>query len=921
MINKNSIWFFSGRKGSAFIVVVGVLGIIIFAASMFMTSSVEEGRQTNMSVRGLHAASLAEASLERAMSILSKNINTVQPDKAKKDDFGILLRLPGKEGGSGINTEGKLGNDKQLTLSSDAQKEIELTKDSLQADGNTELDTLVDYMTDNGAESYEVSVKVKISNAFRNSPGSSYDDFKVPGVDIPWNTRFDVKNFLEGNGYTFADIEFPSGWKWLNVSIPVEIMGIKITDINIVGILDNILEKRGTKIVIGGKERSLEEITTIDFLADALINQVIAKGKTPKPYPIKIPMDKVAMPKSVAELWPSGTSISEGEGQYLEKYGEISLEAEAKIKYKDGYVSSRRVSAVKDFKVADCEPPAPMYSFFINNLSNNYIAFNNYGGQFYVNNYDFSGIFGKIKNMVTGATVDADEANNKDFPGLVRVNYSDKTENKTAPLVCNVSMMGDPGVPTVLGDDSGNLKRIMGGMEACLIVCPKSKMAVVGSKYNIQSDIVEKNPETKTSVPVKIKGRESKDDKKVGFPFDKSKNYGLELKKPENKTRLETKFFKLENSLNLVPNVAKLSVNLLNFAVTMAVKPLGEAAIGALSFDQALTFPDCFQKWEMPEMGNSWSYYTLPTTGFGANKSHLFGYSGLHPTLTKEIEGNVMKSYRQWAMCIVGMKQIDRLPLLPFPPTFLPPFPIPVWKTSIILKKYGYNLDSLSAHDDTGGDDNSVHEYDPELVENMAPNLYTNEQYAKKATYYYEDEEAFKKDFPNRVTKIGDKDVFILKGITYISGSLGSDSGPFTLDGVTDTLYVAGKGMIVCSGNISLGFNIELVDKSEDEKTLFSLVCRNGGLLVLESGKQLKIEGSVYTDRGIYILSDSSLNIIGNWVTNEFNKATMNGTVVVDYTSSRLRSSLGSLHPSRGKYDPQRYYVTFSPVWSAWRSY
>lgn len=918
-INKR---FLQRKKGSAFIVVIGVLAIIIFAATMFMTSTIEEGRHTTMSIRGLHATSLAEAALERSMTILSQNINSVKPSEASADDFGIVLRLPGSEGSSSLNQGDSLGTDKQLTLSDAASKEIVLDKDALQPGDNDELDKLVEYMTDKGAKSYEVTVKVKVANAFRNSPGKGSDDmsnFKVPGVDIGWNTRLDVKSFLEGKGYTMMNISFPAGWTWLDISIPVEILpGVKITDINVVGFLDAILPDN--LFTINGKSYSLAEITTIDFLAARLLNDVIGKGKTPAPYPIKIPMDKVKMPSSVSELWPSGVSVSEADGQYLEKYGQISFEAEAKITYNDGQTTSRRVSATKDFKVADCEPPAPMYSFFIANFNNNYITFNNYGGQFYVNNYDFSGILGKLKTIFTGA-VNTEEGENNEIPGLIRVNYVDSTANKTAPLLCNVSIIGDTGAPTVAGDDSGFLKRAMGGMEACLIANSKSEMAVCGAEYNIQSNVVRNDPETNKKVPVEIKGKtKNKETGEVtnpGFPFDKTSDYSMDIqrawKSPE--------WLSLENKINLVPNVAEMSCNILSFTIAVALKPIGNAVTKKLGVDEIISIKDCFQKWEMPYMGDPWNYCPIPNTGLGTNKTHLFGYSGLHPTLTKEIEGNVMKVYRQWAMCIVGMKSIDRLPLLPFPPTFMPPFPVPFWKSDTVLRKYGYSMSTLGALDDNGQVDNAVHEYDPSLVENMPPNLYTNEQYAKKATYYYEDAEAFQKDFTNRTTTIDGKTVFVLNGITYISGSLGSDAEPFSLEGVTDTLYVVGKGMIVCSGNFSLGFNIETLDRSENEKTVFSLICRNGGLLCLENNKQYKIEGSLYTDKGIYIMSQSSLNIIGNWVTNDFNKPAMRGTVVVDYVSSRLRSSLGSLHPTRGKYDPQRYYVTFSPIWASWRAY
>ena len=127
--------------------------------------------------------------------------------------------------------------------------------------------------------------------------------------------------------------------------------------------------------------------------------------------------------------------------------------------------------------------------------------------------------------------------------------------------------------------------------------------------------------------------------------------------------------------------------------------------------------------------------------------------------------------------------------------------------------------------------------------------------------------------------------------------------------------------MIVCSGNIYLGCNIKTLDQSEKEHTVFTMMCRKGGLIITDPNLKLRFEGSLYTDYGIYLNGKSSLHIVGNWVTNEFNKVAMGGTIVVDYVSSKVRSSLGSLHPTRGKYDPSRYHVSFSPTWASWRAH
>ncbi|HNX74330.1 MAG TPA: hypothetical protein PKM56_01415 [Candidatus Rifleibacterium sp.] len=910
----------SYRKGSAFVIVIGVLGVILFASTMFMSSTVEEGRQTSISVRGLHATSLAEAALERAMRMLADSVNEVDPSKVTAKDMAIKLRLPAKaKSGVTLGLASNLGSDEQLDLETATTEEIILSKDDLQEGvDNKELDAMVAYMTSEGAKEYDVKVTVKIDKAFRVSPGNDYSDFKVPGVDISWNLRPDVKSFLDGSGYSPLEIGFPKDMSWLDFSIPIKIGPITLVNINLTGVVDKLMPK----INVAGKDRSFKELTSLDFFADMLVNQLLCGGQ--KKYPISINFDSIPMPKDVSALWPAGVNITPtlDQGQYLEKYGQIKLECEASITYQDNYKATRRVSAIKDFKTADCEPPAPMYSFFIANLNNEFLSFNNYGGTFVVNNFDYSGTFSKIKELFTGPKeVSEEELKKREFPGLIRVNYSDKSSDGTKPLICNVALMGDWGAPPVAGDNSGAVKNVFEGIEALMILNTKTKMAVAGGKYNINAEITKKDPETNIAVPVKLAGNANPSTSdapvltpgKYGVEFA-TKNDGMAL----TKTTDYLKKLVAPGSINLVPDVGKMSTNVLALAVTLALKPMVDAAPLAKGI---VSIPDCFQKWEMPFMGTGNSFYTIPTTGTGANKTRFFGSGGMHPTLTREVEGNVLKRSRQWQMCIVGLSPTDRLPLLPFPPVYLPPPPlvIPIWKAQEILTKYDYNLEPLKANSESGNADYKTYEYDPSLLQNMPPNLYTSEQYAKKATYYYESAEAFVEDLPNRMTTVNGKKVFILNGVTYISGSLGSASSPF--NGAEGDFYVLGKGMIVCSGNFFLGSNIKVLDRGEDELTVFSLIIRNGGLLALAGGKQYEVEGSLYTDKGIYCHADSSIKIQGNWVTNQFNKAAMGGTVSINYVSSRVRTSLGSLHPVRGKFDPKRYHVSFSPLWASWRAY
>lgn len=937
------------KSGSAFIVVIGILAVIIFAATMFMTSTVQEGRETNMSIRGLHATSLAEAALERAMSKLMVDINKIDLQKTKSDALAVTLRFPAKEKSSSLNQSGSLGTDKELDLGS-ANKEFEFKKDDLQNvsfknDGSSgtknDLDEMVKYMTDDGAKEFEVTVKGKIDHAFRVAPGDKKPDYKIPGVDIIWNARKDVRSLLDGNGYTALHFEFPTSMRWFKLEINLlgGIPGAENFDflkIDLVGIISKIVEP------ITGSENSLENMTTLNWAADKLMNKLmkpIAENITGSSidhlYPIDIMFAKGDMPTSIADLWPSGTSITQSDDQYLEKYGQITFDCEAKITYKDGYTAARRIQAVKDFKVSDCEPPASMYSLFIANENNEDIAFNNYGGEFYVNNISFS-TMGKnaLDSINSGkkATTE-EEKNNKEFPGLIRVNCK-----KDKSIFCNIGFMGDWAAANIksksktgqiVEQDSilNNVGKALNGIDLIMLVTSKQDDGWTAAKGSYEVKVTRKEKETNPG------------------EYNTTVSGSGSMSTGSAKDALKTALGKPE--LNVVPEIK--SASLIQLAICLAVMPFAQSAVNeanafldsaheelsgatggysdyvSISAEDAvrdgmkeiLKQMDCFATWDWPYMGSTNELYTIPNLGRGSNKTHLFGEGGLHPTLTKEIEGDVVSRYRQWRMVIIGLRAYEKIYIMGVP---IPPIPIPLWKTTIQVKKYGYHITGIKSLDeDNHEDDKTINKYDPSKPENMAPNLYTCEQYAKKATYYYENFDAFMEDIPNRMIKTKDgKEALALNGVTYIAGSLGSENSPFKYNN-KDTFFVTGKGMIVVAGNVFLGCNIICLDK-DDEKTTFSLICRNGGLVIATTG-QYVFEGSLYTDAGLYVSSSSSLHILGNWVTNKFKKPRMMGTVFIDYISSRTRTSLGSLHPKRGKYDPKRYHVSFSPIWATWRAY
>ncbi|MBI3038579.1 hypothetical protein HYY75_05935, partial [bacterium] len=127
---------------------------------------------------------------------------------------------------------------------------------------------------------------------------------------------------------------------------------------------------------------------------------------------------------------------------------------------------------------------------------------------------------------------------------------------------------------------------------------------------------------------------------------------------------------------------------------------------------------------------------------------------------------------------------------------------------------------------------------------------------------------------------------------------------------------------ILIRGNIEDAFSPDDERKPETPRTVFSLVSRKGGIIFDSTAggvNLVKIEGSVYTDKGIAITGGKSMNIVGNWVTNAFSKALTQGEIVIDYTAYKTRSSLNSINPEKGKFDPERYHITLAPGWANWR--
>ncbi|HAE40638.1 MAG TPA: hypothetical protein DCG57_18695, partial [Candidatus Riflebacteria bacterium] len=92
--------------------------------------------------------------------------------------------------------------------------------------------------------------------------------------------------------------------------------------------------------------------------------------------------------------------------------------------------------------------------------------------------------------------------------------------------------------------------------------------------------------------------------------------------------------------------------------------------------------------------------------------------------------------------------------------------------------------------------------------------------------------------------------------------------------------------------------------------TVFSIVARNGSI-VNHYGDRV-VHACLFGDKGLRNPIGAKLKVYGNLVLNRFIRKECQGDLHVYYQSNHARSSLLSMIRPVAKWDPTRYYVTFS---------
>ncbi len=879
------------KKGNVFLAIIGILSVLGIMAVFFMNSTVQEKHQTERSHVSTEAQCLAEAALERALGILQKELNETEKFK-DANHIACWLRSPMNVKGAAGFSSG-IGEDQELD-SAAYSKKIVLKKEDLEAgDYGNDLTRLVAFMAGEKA-TFEVEVSIELDKAFSVSPDSADGDYAVPGVDIPWNCHSGVKEFFSNEGFVALTLSLPQSFEWLSFKIDNMFFSIDVA-----ALLDQFAKWCGFDAM-----SAVLEWRKIDTLLKNVLPDSI--------YPYEIDMAKDIFP-NLSDKTALSMPTAIDKDKRMEKYGMLKIESKGTIIFPGQNRVTKTIFATKEFKCADVEPIAPMYSLFIANLHNERLVLNDIGGDLTVNNFrSFSSI-----------TSDPADPEKREFPGLVRV-------NGTSDMPVNVAFIGNPAGPKNYENDSG-IKRTARGAEWLLIL--SSGVKGVGKTKEFQKNFTTKPiayVPPNTSVPPSAQGAPS-----GGSSAPPPTPDGPPQANPNDSTQPSDSNdgkASMKDKLNSIMNVAKINIipNKLDFGVSPFEMPLHFMAdnfsIGGLRFKDPMV------KWEWPMMGMGWSQLRVPFPTPARTVTHFFGDSALFPTLTREVEGFVLKCYRQWHFCLLGFP-MGPIPLgnqvpAPFPPPFslLPPFPTPYWHTHDIQDKYGYNFGALkSPKNNAGVVDEETNVYDPSFFENSPPNLYSSEQYVKKSAYYYPTANDFYDDILNRAKDVNGKKCLNLNGFTYVADSIILPP-PVAIDGMSsDVFYVTGRGGIVCGGNVILKGNVEDPYSDTEERaantprTVFSLIVRSGGVILDDGPENIKLEGSLFTDKGMAIPGGKSLNVVGNWVTNAFSKIAIQGDLRIDHVGYKTRNSMTSINPDYGVYDPERYVVSLAPGYSSIR--
>jgi len=882
------------RKGSAYLIVLGVAAILIVIAQSLTETGVASRRLTVRSANDQKAMDCAEAATNLTYRIIAENMNdpkmlfdAISFRKLDFDSWFWKFRLPQVMGGGSVDplafkndnidkadTEGN-GLGAELSLGPEMVAKLKHTYQ------NKDFADLEDLYRDLGGE---VSIKseASIKRVFGILPKGK--EYEIPGITFDLTEANNLSDLNVGKflNSVMSDEEF-------KIDLTSQIVSY-MPDVNFGDVVAKVIKN----ISINLSLYTVAIPIPVGRLIGALLKGMCSKlgeGATLKGFlkdtllkDLKLEIDltefKNSIRKKLLGFFPDEVTTLAGKvgwGVTVEKIGifEVKTTVEYQPQGPRGQTIRKTLFTQRDFRVADVQPIAPDHSFFVANsklLFEDEAAENTDGfpgdvainwsdgmGSLVIHNITFfdASLFAKLKTFFSSiGSMDIEKMANSFFlPGRVRV-------NGTKPMEVRLNF----GLLDFLGGGYSFSEALRGCEIAALLINNADK-----NKHREKHD----------------KSFEAPDPAKHDFmPTIGESLYGL--------------------SIEGVPPLGGW-VALFNILEGL----LGKAGAGNLSAGDFMNVP--FDALKVPHF--DWPWLTegtmwIPVPKF-YNKTYFFGDFHCEFPLSFRVEGNLWKRFSRVKMPMIRLFiPLNWLFGCPNVDITLPPLP---FQTNIV-EPYGFcAYPPLEKENGEVDPDAMAKEWDPKEARNMPANVYSPMQYLKKASYYYATTNDFSRDIENRSTEmevpgVGKKMVFNCDGVTFVEGTDGQ--GLF----FRNDLYVCGRGIIVAAGNIHLK-SIRRVDPPTGAPTMLSIIARNGA--IVNSGKNI-IEACLYGDRGVINPFYGSMKIYGNLVVNQFNRNDCKGQVHVHYESNRTHSSLISYFKDVAKYDPSRYHVTFSKKWRAY---
>lgn len=882
------------RKGSAYLIVLGVAAILIIIAQTLTETGISTRRLAVRSVNDQKAMDCAEAATNLTYRLIAEDMNdpkmiydAISFKKLDIESWFWKFRLPQVMGGGNVDplqfkntniekadTE---GNGLGLEISLGAEMLAKLTKTYT----NKDFADLEDLYRDMGGE---VSIRsvASIKRVFGILPKSK--TYEIPGLTFDLTetnnlTDLNVGNFLNS---IMDDKEF-------KINLTDQLVGY-MPDINFGDVVREVIKNIQFNLALYPVAIPIPIGRLIGALLKGMCDK-LGEGATLKGFlkntllkDLKLEIDLTDFKNSIKNrilgfLPDEITTLktAAGWGVTVEKIG--IFEVETTVEYQPqgprGPTVRKTLYTQRDFRVADIQPIAPDYSFFV---ANSKLLFEDEGlentdgfegdkeinwadgmGSLIIHNITFfdDELFAKLKTFFDAVgSADIEKLANGFFlPGRVRV-------NGTKPMEIRLNF----GLLDFLGSGYTFTEALKGCEIAALLINNADKNKHREKKG---SSFDKPDPAKHAFMPT------------MGESF-----YGISAESPPPLGGWVALFNILEGLLE-------------------------KTGAGTLSAGDFMNVP--LSALKVPHFDWPWltdSTMWIPVPKF-YNKTYLFGDFHCEFPLSFRVEGNLWKKFSRVKMPMIrlfiplnwlfGCPNVDvTLPPLPFQDNIVEPYGFCAYPP---LEKDSGEVDA----------DRMSKEWNPNEAKNLPSNIYSPMQYLKKASYYYATTSDFSKDIANRSSEmdipgVGKKMVFNCDGVTFVEGTDGQ--GLF----FRNELYVCGRGIIVAAGNIHLK-SIRRVDPPDGPPTMLSIIARNGA--IVNNGKNI-VDACLYGDRGLMNPFYGALKIHGNLVVNQFNRKDCQGKIDVHYESNRTHSSLMSYFKDVAKYDPTRYHTTFSKKWRAY---